>query len=65
MSGELTKTPMEPETYSVPVAARKLGVGRATMYRAVERREIPNIRIGARIVIPAWWVNDKLRPPSQ
>lgn len=39
-------------TYSVEEAARLLGIGRNTAYDAVNRGEIPSIRIGRRLVIP-------------
>lgn len=39
-------------TVSVDVGAATVGVGRAAMYEAVKRGEIPTLRIGRRIVIP-------------
>lgn len=37
---------------SVEETARRLGIGRASAYRAVARGEIPSIRIGKRLLIP-------------
>jgi excisionase family DNA binding protein len=41
----------ESMTVSVPMAARLLGIGRRTAYRAAERGELPVIRIGRRVVV--------------
>jgi excisionase family DNA binding protein len=38
-------------TVSVPMAARLLGIGRRTAYRAAERGELPVIKIGRRVVV--------------
>jgi excisionase family DNA binding protein len=43
-------------TYSVREAAAILGVGAPTLYRAIEREEVPAIRIGRCRVIPKRWV---------
>ncbi len=40
------------ETRTVVEAARMLGLSAASAYRAVERGEIPSIRIGGRILVP-------------
>ena len=50
--------------YSVAEAAKVLVVGRATLYRAVNRNEVPNLKIGARVVIPAWWIDKFLEMPD-
>lgn len=42
----------EVQTYTVPEAARKLGIGRNSAYEAVRSGEIPSIRIGGRILVP-------------
>jgi excisionase family DNA binding protein len=46
-----------PETISVDVAARRLGVHRLTLYAAIQRGEVPAIRVGRRQLIPAAWLN--------
>ncbi len=37
---------------TVEEAGRRLGIGRNTAYEAVQRGEIPSIRIGRRLVVP-------------
>lgn len=39
-------------TCSVPMAARLLGIGRATAYKAAGDGSIPSIRIGRRVRVP-------------
>ena len=39
-------------TISVSETARLLGISRSTAYQAVERGEIPSIRVGRRILVP-------------
>ncbi|HUV52204.1 MAG TPA: helix-turn-helix domain-containing protein [Dehalococcoidia bacterium] len=39
-------------TFTVEEARIRLGLGRSSMYEALRRGEIPNIRIGRRILIP-------------
>ena len=39
-------------TCSVPTAARLLGIGRATAYKAATEGLIPSIRLGRRLVVP-------------
>ena len=43
---------MEKQTYSVPEAAKILGLNRNSGYDAVKRGEIPVIRIGKRLLVP-------------
>ena len=40
-------------TLSVPEAGAVLGLSRNTAYQAAERGDIPTIRIGHRLVVPA------------
>lgn len=42
-----------PATYSVPAAAALLGMSKATIYRAIGRGELPAIRFGRAVQIPA------------
>lgn len=48
MTAESTK-----RVLSVEEARLQLGISRGLMYEAVRRGEIPSIRIGRRIIIPA------------
>jgi excisionase family DNA binding protein len=41
------------QTMTIPEAARKLGVGRNAGYRAARSGQIPTIRIGKRLLVPA------------
>jgi excisionase family DNA binding protein len=42
----------ERRVYTVEEAGKKLGLGRNSAYAAVNRGEIPSIRIGRRILVP-------------
>lgn len=39
-------------TLSVPEAARRLGIGKNLAYEAIQRGEIPSIRVGHRLLVP-------------
>ncbi len=41
------------KTYTVPEAAEILGIGRSSAYEAARRGEIPTIRIGKLLLVPA------------
>jgi excisionase family DNA binding protein len=41
----------EPETCSVEEAARIIGIGRSAAYEACRRDELPNIRVGRRVLV--------------
>jgi excisionase family DNA binding protein len=43
----------ERQGYSVEEAAELLGVGRTLAYQAIARNEIPHVRIGRRVIVPA------------
>jgi excisionase family DNA binding protein len=45
--------PTTRKTISVPEAGRQLGLSRNGAYEAVKRGEIPVVRIGKRILVPA------------
>jgi excisionase family DNA binding protein len=47
-------------TYTVREAAAILGVGAPTLYRAIERGEVPFIAIGRRRLIPRVWVDQQV-----
>lgn len=50
----------EPATYTVAEAARLLGVGESTLYRALSHGDVPHIRIGCRRVISRRWLERQL-----
>jgi excisionase family DNA binding protein len=41
------------ELLTVPEAARRLSLGRATTYQLVRRGELPSVRIGRAVRVPA------------
>lgn len=43
----------ERKTRTIPEAAAVLGIGRNQAYLAARRGEIPTIRIGGRVLVPA------------
>ncbi|WP_414717064.1 helix-turn-helix domain-containing protein [Tardiphaga sp. 42S5] len=55
-SAQLAPLEVVRRTYSVGETAIILGVGKSTLYGAVERGEIPAVRIGRRRMIPKNWV---------
>ncbi|MEN6370911.1 MAG: helix-turn-helix domain-containing protein [Armatimonadota bacterium] len=40
------------ETYSVPEAAKVIGIGENSLYDAIREKRIPHLRFGRKIVIP-------------
>ncbi|MFI7195306.1 helix-turn-helix domain-containing protein [Nocardia nova] len=52
-------------TVSVPQVAQLLGLGRSTVYAAVQSGQIPAIRIGHRVRIPSRWIRNAIQmdPP--
>jgi excisionase family DNA binding protein len=44
---------IQPLTLTVEQAAKVLGIGRSTAYELVHTGEIPSLRLGRRIVVPA------------
>lgn len=52
MSARALPDPATEPTIDVPRAAAIVGISRRHAYAAVERGELPSIRIGGRIVIP-------------
>lgn len=52
-------------SYTVREAARLLRFGKSTVYDAIERGEVPVIRMGSRMRVPGHFVNSKLLPPDQ
>lgn len=51
-----TPSDQQPLTLTIPEVAQRLGIGRSCAYEAVRKGEIPSIRVGRRIVVPAEWV---------
>lgn len=51
--------------HAVPVeeAAKLLGLGRRTVYDAIERGEIPNAGLAGAKRVPVWFLVQRLDPP--
>ena len=45
--------PVNRRTYTVVEAARILGISRSAAYRAAARGELPSLKVGHRLVVPA------------
>ena len=54
----------EPLTITVEEASRRLGISRGLAYSLVRRGEIPAVRLGRRIVVPAGAVESIIRERS-
>ncbi len=46
--------------WTIPEAAKKLGIGRNTAYEAARTGEIPTIKIGKRLLVPREALERKL-----
>ena len=46
--------------WTIPEAAKKLGIGRNTAYEAARTGEIPTIKIGTRLLVPREALERKL-----
>ncbi len=55
---------LEIAVVTVPEAARILGIGRVSAYRAVARGELPALRFGRRVVVPKALLDGILRKPN-
>jgi excisionase family DNA binding protein len=60
-----TKQPPERVVYFVSAVAAMLGVGRSTVYDAINRGEIAHIRIGHRVVLPKHLIDAMLEPATK
>jgi excisionase family DNA binding protein len=43
---------MQKQTFTIPEAAKLLGIGRGAAYEAARTGELPTIRVGRRILVP-------------
>jgi excisionase family DNA binding protein len=50
----------EPAVLTVPEVAAVLRMSKVLVYRACRRGQIPHIRVGHRVVVPAWWLEEQL-----
>ena len=49
---------------SASFAAEATGVGISTIYREMNKGNIPVIKIGERRTIPGWWILDQISRPD-
>jgi excisionase family DNA binding protein len=54
----------ERDAYSVGELHQITGFPRSTLYEAIERNEIPAIRVGNRLRVPGYWLRQQLSPPQ-
>ncbi len=47
-------------TWTIPEAAKRLGIGRNTAYEAARTGEIPTVKIGKRLLVPREALERKL-----
>lgn len=60
--------PVERLGYPIPEVAEALGVSRETVRTWLRDQRVPKVKIGKRVLIPAWWLEDRLqgsRPVSR
>ncbi len=60
MAGEVI---IRKRTYSVSEFVKEIGISMTQTYRLIERGEIPVIRLGHRLFIPSWYVEQLLGEP--
>ncbi len=58
-------TAVSKRTYNVPEFAKLAGISRPHAYRLVDKGEVPSIRLGRRVVIPGWYVEQLLGKPAE
>lgn len=58
-------TEISKQAYSVPEFAKALGLSRAHVYNLVARGEVPTIKLGHRLIVPGWYVEQLLGKPEQ
>lgn len=58
----MNKKQDEPAVFTVDEVARLLRIGRISAYQAIERGDIPSIRVGRRILVPRFAFREMLGP---
>ncbi|MCL6562168.1 MAG: helix-turn-helix domain-containing protein [Firmicutes bacterium] len=56
--------PPRQELFTVKEVSAITRLSLPTIYRAIEKGEIPALKIGRSRRIPRWWVEAQTRPPS-
>lgn len=62
---DTTPSDQEPLTITVERAGQLLGISRGLAYDLVRRGEIPAIRLGRRVVVPANAIDELLHPAAR
>lgn len=62
---DTTQTEHAPLTITVERAGQLLGISRGLAYDLVRRGEIPAIRLGRRVVVPATAIDEILRAAAE
>jgi len=60
----MRKDKLERLTYSVAEACEILGLPLSTAYNAIKRGDLHAIRIGQRVIVPKWAVDELVEPKS-
>lgn len=50
---------------SVPQAATILNCDERTIRAACDRGDVPATRVGAKWLIPTWWLRQQVKPPQE
>jgi excisionase family DNA binding protein len=51
-------------TVTVPEYAKAVGVGESTIYAAIQRVEIPAVKVGRSVRLPRWLLDKLKEPPA-
>lgn len=59
---------MDRLTYTIPEVASRLGLAPRTVYAWAEHGQIPTLRVGKRVLVPAaaleQWIHEQTHPPD-
>lgn len=50
--------------YGVGEIALLLPLGEGAIYEGIRKGEIPSLKVGRRILVPAWWLRQQLNGPA-
>ncbi len=51
--------------YDVEEVLTIIPMSRSGLYLACSRGEIPKVKVGRRLFIPAWWIDEMVNRPNQ
>jgi excisionase family DNA binding protein len=61
---EMPMNASEKVAHDVGEVAERLGLNVKSVRVAIEKGEIPCVRIGRRILVPSWWLRAQMNGPS-